>query len=158
MEITLEEVIPMLRHYGGTRVKCGYYWNPAKWEVVTVPKEGGRLPGGAEERHFRVPIVLLLLLAPVMGGLYVVFLPFIGFYMILRLAGRKAAEALQRALVEVVTTLIPAWRPGEAYFAGKRPPREGEEEGGVPPAGQPERGGPLEGLEREIESKRKARG
>lgn len=141
----------MLRHPGGTRVKCGYYWNPRKWDLVMVPKEGGLLPGDPERRYVRVPILLVLLAAPVMGGLYVVFLPLIGFVLILRLTGRKTAEALQAALAAVLATLSPVWRPGEAYFAGKRgtrPPAEG------PAAPTPEQEDRLERLEQEIESRR----
>lgn len=141
-----------MKHHGGTQVACGYYWNSEKWEVMAMPKEGGRLPGGAEHRYFRVPIALLLVLAPLMGGLYVMFLPFIGFFMILRLAGRKTAEALGRGFMEVMATVSPVWRPGEAYFAGKRTARE--EKTAAPPTDQEDR---LEGLQREIESKRAAR-
>lgn len=126
----------MLGYRGGTRVRCGYYWSPAGWEVIPVPREGGHLPGGADHRYFRVPVGLLLLLAPVMGGVYVVFLPFIGFAMILRLAGRKTAEALRATWGDMLSALGPAWRPGEAYFAGKRAGRAEEE--GVLPAGRAE--------------------
>ncbi|MFZ1058644.1 MAG: hypothetical protein WAP47_05575 [Candidatus Rokuibacteriota bacterium] len=86
----------MFRHHGGTPEKCGYYWDPRKWEMVTVAKKGGLLPGAAERHYFRVPILVLLLLAPVLGGVYTVFLPFIGFSLVLRLAARKTAEALPR--------------------------------------------------------------
>lgn len=144
----------MLNHQGGTRVKCGYYWNPAKWEIVTIPREGGLLPGGPEHRYLRLPILVLLMLAPVMGGFYVVFLPFIGFFMVLRLAGRKTAEALQRGFVEVMATLSPAWRPGEAYFADKETAGQAKEEAAARPA---EDEHPLDDLRREIQSKRAAR-
>ena len=147
----------MFKHEGGTRVRCGYYWSPARWEIVTITKGGGLLPGGREQGYLRLPIALLLLLAPLMGGLYVVFLPFIGFFMVLRLAGRRAAEALQGGFAEVMATLSPAWRPGEAYFAGKRTARGREEKGEkaeAPPAGEDDR---LQSLQREIESKREAR-
>ena len=145
----------MWRHRGGSRVKWGFYWNLAKWEIVTVPREGGVLPGAREHRYVRVPILLLLALAPVMGGLYVVFLPFIGFAMVLSFAGRKTAGALQRAFTGLMTTLSPAWRPGEAYFAGERKAREEEDQG---PAGEGREGESLETIEREIEARQKNQG
>ncbi len=144
----------MLRHHGGTWVKCGYYWNPARWEIVTIPRGGGLLPDGGEQRYLRLPIALLLLVAPVMGGLYVVFLPFIGFFMVFRLAGRQGARALQRGFIEVAAALSHAWRPGEAYFAGKRTARK--EEGQAPP--EPgEQENRLAGIEKEIERRRTAK-
>lgn len=141
----------MLRLHGGTEVKWGYYWSLARWEVVTIRKDGGRLPGEASHRYFRLPIALLLLLAPVMGGLYVVFLPFIGFFMVLRLAGRKAAEAAARGFMDVMATVSPAWRPGEAYFAGRRKAGKANHEPAAPPAGKED---PLEKILEEIEAKR----
>jgi len=120
----------MLKHYGGGRVKAGFYWDLAKWTIVTIPREGGPLPGGAERDYLRIPLVLLLLLAPAMGGLYVLFLPFIGFAMLLQAAGTEVAKALGRALVGIMATVSPAWRPGEAYFAGKEPPAPSEARGG----------------------------
>ncbi len=115
----------MWRHRGGSRVKWGFYWNLAKWEIVMIPKAGGVLPGSEGHRYLRMPILLLLALAPVMGGLYVVFLPFIGFAMALGFAGRKTAGALRKVFMELMTALSPAWRPGEAYFAGRRGQRGG---------------------------------
>lgn len=135
----------MLRHHGGSRVKCGFYWNLAKWEIVTVPKEGGILPGALEHRYVRVPILLLLAFAPVMGGLYVTFLPFIGFAMVLGYAGRKTGEAIRRAFMEVMAAVSPGWQPGEAYFAGKGKEKRGEEEA-------------LKTLQGEIEAKRNIEG
>ena len=142
----------MLRHHGGTSVKCGFFWNPARWEIVTVPKEGGVLPGGPEHRYVRIPIILLLVVAPVMGGLYVVFLPFIGFALVFGYAGRRLGEALQRGFAQVMAIVSPAWRPGEAYFAGKRTAQGHEDTGPSTQTGEEE---PLQTLEREIEAKRK---
>ena len=142
----------MFTYHGGATVKSGFYWNLAKWEIVMVPKEGGVLPGSEGHRYLRMPSLLLLVLAPLMGGLYVVFLPFIGFAMVLSFAGRKTAGALQRAFTGLMTTLSPAWRPGEAYFAGKREGREEKDRGTTARAGEGEQ---LESLEREIETRRK---
>lgn len=120
----------MLKKRGGGRVKGGFYWDLAKWTILTIPREGGFLPGGPERGYLRIPALLLLLLAPAMGGLYVLFLPFIGFAMVLHAAGRALGKALGRALMGLVATVSPAWRPGEAYFAGKHAPEKGEARGG----------------------------
>ncbi len=76
---------------GGTKVRRGYYWNLRAWEVVTVGAESA-LPGGADERFVHVPLPVLFVVAPVMGGLFAVFLPFIGFAMTFYGAGKKVAE------------------------------------------------------------------
>jgi hypothetical protein len=121
----------MLTYHGGTRVRSGFYWSRSSWTVLTLPREGGVLPGGEEHRYLKVPILLLLGLAPVMGGLYVMFLPFIGFAMVLGLAAKRTAGGLARVAAALMATLGPAWRPGEAYFAEKRGEKpEGGEPGG----------------------------
>lgn len=84
---------------GGTKVKGGFYWNGTDWDMTVIPAEGGVLPGGAERRFFRVPVPALLLLGPVMGGLYVVSLPVIGVYLLGKNLYRIAAEVVTRASV-----------------------------------------------------------
>lgn len=79
----------MTRYHGEDRVKGGLYWNLTRWQIVTIDGDGGVLPGEAETRYVRVPALMMLVLGPIMGGLYVMFLPFIGFAMILGTGGAK---------------------------------------------------------------------
>jgi hypothetical protein len=85
---------------GGEAVKAGFYWHADVWEIVPVSGEGGVLPGTAEDRYIRLPALGMLLLAPVMGGLFVVFLPLIGIGLLgahlARLGGRGARRLLAR--------------------------------------------------------------
>lgn len=80
----------MTRNAGGSRAKAGFYWNPAEWEMVTVPEGGGVLPGGPAQRYRRIPTAGMLLLAPAMGAAFVVFLPLIGFGLVLKHFGGRA--------------------------------------------------------------------
>jgi len=75
----------MTKYTGGERVKAGFYWNPAKWGADIVPVEGGALPGGAGTKYVRVAWPILLVAAPVMGGVFAMFLPFIGVAMLVQL-------------------------------------------------------------------------
>ncbi len=115
----------MSKHIGGAEVKAGFYWNLRKWEMVTLSGTGGRLPGNAEDRYLKVPIIAFLFIAPVMGGLYAFFLPFIGFAMVFAFLGRKLGAASRAAAVRVGGLVSPQWRPGEAYLAGKRGKKNG---------------------------------
>ena len=63
----------MRRYQGGTRVAGGYYWSPRRWAVELVPEGGGVLPGHGEP-YRGIHWAVALLLAPVLGGLFVVFL------------------------------------------------------------------------------------
>ena len=88
----------MFNYRGEGQVKSGFYWNMKKWEIVTISGSGGVLPGTNAERYVKLPILLLMAVAPVLGLVYVVFLPFIGFAMLFGLAGRKGLAALRRAV------------------------------------------------------------
>ena len=88
------------RYKGGEVVKAGFYWNLAEWEAKIVPAEGGSLAGTADTRYLRVPILAVLVLAPIMGLTYAMFLPFIGFAMV--------AMYLTGWLKRSVTTTPPA--------------------------------------------------
>ena len=79
----------MLKCKGGDNVKAGFYWNIREWEAHIVPREGGPLPGAENTGYVRMPLLAVLMLAPLMGAAYAFFLPFIGFAMVLMyLAGR----------------------------------------------------------------------
>lgn len=62
---------------GGMVVQGGYYWNRTDWTLEMIEHRDA-LPGGAAARFVRVPTVAMFALAPILGGLFVVFLPFIG--------------------------------------------------------------------------------
>ena len=72
----------MSRHKTGERVGRGFYWNTKGWEAQAVSAEGGVLSGGPEDTFVRVPLLAVLIVAPIMGAVYAIFLPFIGFAMV----------------------------------------------------------------------------
>ena len=80
----------MFKHKGGDVVKGGFYWNQAQWHLENVDGKFGTLPGTEESRYARVPTLLLFVLAPLMGALFVVFLPFIGFALLIGMIVAKA--------------------------------------------------------------------
>lgn len=110
----------MTKRTGGNDVKAGFYWNLKKWEMVTLSGQGGTLPGKVDDQYIKVPMVAFLFVAPVMGGLYAFFLPFIGFAMLATFLARKTAAAGRGAFARVGGLVTPEWQPGESYMAGKR--------------------------------------
>jgi len=74
----------MKQHMGATKVKAGFYWRTGRWEIVPVEGSGSVLPGKTSETYYRIPTLGMLLAAPVMGAVFVVFLPFIGFAIVAR--------------------------------------------------------------------------
>lgn len=131
---------------GGSPVKGGYYWNTAKWEISPVRGEAGVLPGGPKDTFVKVSIPALFVLAPAIGGVYALFLPFVGFALATYALGRKIGLLGSQAVGDAAATMTPAWRPGEAYLAG----RPGEGRRGDAAAKNEE----LDNLAAEVESKK----
>ena len=67
----------MKRYYGKQKGPAGTYLNLANWEFVQVTGDG-ILPGKDEDRYFRVPSLLAVILGPFAGLAFVIFLPMIG--------------------------------------------------------------------------------
>ena len=137
----------MATNRGGDTVKGGYYWNLEKWDATFVEGPFGELPGSSAEIYRGIPTAALLLAAPFMGALFVMFLPFIGIALLLQHITRAAIEAAGDVIERVLRSVSPTWRPGMAFLAGKaRRTRHAEKA-----ANNPE----LEALEKEIEERRK---
>ena len=91
----------MTKFTGGEAVKAGFYWNRGKMGAEVIPAAGGTLPGTNETVYNRIPWPVLLVVAPVMGGAFAMFLPFLGLGMLVKHAfdavtGRAAVRAEAR--------------------------------------------------------------
>jgi hypothetical protein len=90
----------MKRFEGSRRVRGGFYFNQKSWDLVTVSGKAGVLPGTASDRYLRVPLLLMLLGAPVFGATLVMFLPFVGIALFLHAMFRKALKPLAARRLE----------------------------------------------------------
>ena len=87
----------MTTRNAGERAKGGFWFNTRTWEIHLHKNNGEILPGAENERYLRIPAVALLVLGPVMGFLFVIFLPAIGFALTFREIGRRAKGAITGA-------------------------------------------------------------
>jgi hypothetical protein len=134
---------------GGSAVQGGYYLSKSHWEIFPVAHDGQKLPGPASEHYVRIPTAAALGLMPVLGGLMVVFLPFIGLYLTAKAAARPVAGMFHRSAQDLAATVTPGWAPGAAHLTGKATEsKEGEEAKAQDPN--------LAALAKEVEEKRKA--
>lgn len=89
----------MFRTYrGGERVPGGKYWNLYSGDYVVLGEEGGVLPV-VEGDYVRVHPVLMLVVGPLLGLGYVIFLPIAVPVLVAQFAARRmqrAAVALAR--------------------------------------------------------------
>jgi hypothetical protein len=141
----------MAKYTGGNMVKGGYYWNPRNWEVEVVPPEGGRLKGAENASYVKLPFPLLFVVVPLLGGLFLIFLPLIGFGLFGYAVVKKISGAMKRSATELASTVAPGgFATGEAHFTGK----PGEERKGE---GEGKAQAEIEHLAKEIEEKKNAK-
>jgi hypothetical protein len=134
---------------GGSAVQGGYYLSKSNWEIFPIEKDGQKLPGQAAEHYVKLNTAAALMLMPVLGGLMVVFLPFIGLYLTAQAAIRPLVGMFQRSAQDLAATVTPGWQPGEAHFTGKRSEEKTAEEA-------PSQEAKLEELAKEIDAKRRS--
>ena len=134
----------------GSKVNSGYYFNAARWHVEPIANDGDRLPEG-NGKWMKVPTAAALLLVPILGATFLMFLPFIGFALLAHAMATKAVGVFRTHATELAATMSPGWQPGEAHFTGKR-----AENAGVEEKGPTAKGDALDALAEEIERKRKA--
>lgn len=109
----------MAANHGGELVKAGFFFNLDSWEISTITgREGGILDGEPTARFLRVPVLAMLLLAPLMGALFAMFLPFIGIFLMAQFLADKAWHGVRYVAHALVGSLGPAWQPSAAHLAG----------------------------------------
>ena len=136
----------MTTYAGGTAVKSGYYLDMRTFTFAQVARDGGKLPGGDEHGFTRVPVALVLAAAPVLGGAFVVALPFIAFGVTAYAIAKRLTGFGSAGAREVAATLAPPWAPGAAHLTGA-PPED---------KGAPAENARADELAKEIEAKRNA--
>lgn len=82
------------KHVGGEAVKGGVYWSMSAGEFVSIPAGGGRLAGGPKDRYIRAPLPIVLIVGPLMGLAFAIFLPLSGLLVVVPLMAGKLRGAL----------------------------------------------------------------
>ena len=94
----------------------GTYWDVMTGTRVDFDQEG-TLPGGNRAKYLKASSGAILLLGPIIGLAYVVFLPIIGIGTALSLIVQKTLGGIFSLGKHIVSF---GWRPAEAYLGGKK--------------------------------------
>ena len=107
--------------YTGTQdVEPGLYLNLRTFRLTTMERRGP-LPGTEVNRYRRVPMLLMLLAAPLVGLAYVVFLPLIGFVAVGALVGGQVMQFAASVTGQAARVRRPAWAPMLAFLSRSKP-------------------------------------
>jgi hypothetical protein len=112
----------MTRYHGKEKVRPGIYFNLRQLSFSSMEDEG-RLPGTPEDVYRSVPAIALLIVGPLVGLAYVIFLPLIGFVMLARIVLGKLLTLSAEAIVALGRVLQPAWQPARAFLSRGRSKR-----------------------------------
>jgi len=86
----------------------GFYWDAEKWEITLTQPVG---------KNIKIPTIIMLFTAPLMGALLVVFLPFLGFFLL----GKHLLTIGYRSIHNFLGSVIyPKIAIGRAYFVNKK--------------------------------------
>jgi hypothetical protein len=90
--------VPRAKRHGGDPAPRGVYFAPLRLRMFQARTDGEELPGDTKVRWFRIPVALLFVAAPLVGGLYFVLLPVAGIALIFWNALRATARLVSRAV------------------------------------------------------------
>jgi hypothetical protein len=117
----------MTTYTGAQEVDPGLYMNLRKFAITSVEQRQA-LAGDATDTYYHVPMLLMLAAAPLLGLVFVIFLPFIGFVMVAYLLGAKAVELGAGVVAQMGRVRRPGWAPALAFLsrskAAKAPPAD----------------------------------
>ena len=117
----------MTKLNAGTPVKRGYYFSMKNWSVNPVEKDGTILQGEAGEKFIPVPLPVAVMLAPVIGAVFLMFMPFIGFYLVGQRALQPVARMFKKSTTEIAASMSPGLQPGTAHLTGRAGEKKAEE-------------------------------
>jgi len=83
-----------------TVVKGGTYLNLKQGEFVTISEEEGILPGKSDVKYVRVPTAAMLVLGPLFGLLFVLFLPLAVPLVLVSMAAKKLTPKKESTIAE----------------------------------------------------------
>ena len=101
------------RHHGSDLVKTGTYLCLYSGEFVDVPDPGGALPGSSRTLYLAVSPIVALLVGPIAGLAFVIFLPLAVPLLIVWLVARR----LQRRAPAAIDRMSEAVKPATAQAA-----------------------------------------
>ncbi len=86
------------RHEAGEFVPGGIYWNRKSWDLTPVSEEGGYLPDENGSRmYYRLPLLAVILLSPLAGLAFILFLAVaVPVMIVLSVPGAIAAAVRRR--------------------------------------------------------------
>lgn len=117
----------MVIYKGGIGVEKGLYWDPMDGNRVNM-EYGGILPGDESKFYLKISPLGLLVLSPLFGMMYVIFLPLFGIgvfivswlVIIINSVAKMAMSGIQICSRIAGKRAFFNWSPYSSYLSGRR--------------------------------------
>lgn len=110
----------MKMYHGGEKVATGVYWSLSTGEFFQTPTGGEELPGKRETHYIKAPLSLVMAAGPLLGLIYMIFLPFVGIGGFFLYLANLTAKLFIRSAQSVAETAVPSWVPGVSYLVKEK--------------------------------------
>ena len=117
----------MTKLNAGTPVRRGYYLSTRNWSLNPIEKDGTILHGEPGEQFVPVPLLIAVMFAPVIGAAFLMFMPFIGFYLTAQTALQPVARMFRKSTAEIAASVSPGLQPGMAHLTGRAGEKKAED-------------------------------
>ena len=105
-----------IKRTGGQLARKGNYWNFSTGENVVLDAESV-LPGDDQTIYYKLPPIAMIAIAPILGLVYAIFLPFVGLAMLAYVVANRVVAVSSDFVWKAAAF---GWRPSEAYLAGRK--------------------------------------
>jgi len=100
----------------GDQVGHGMYLSIKAFDACYVGSDQESLAGKKDANYVRIPSLLMVVLAPVMGGLFALFFPVIVLAMMIGAASKLVANGVSAFIRSQAHVAEMEWQPGAAYL------------------------------------------
>ena len=111
----------------GAKVKAGYYLNRDELDLIAVGGKEGSLPGPDGQRFYRIPLLTVVLLAPLLGSLFVFLMPLVAFALLFKHRGRLSLAGAKAKVRGFFSAFKPAREPSLVTHEGEEQANEAGE-------------------------------
>ena len=103
-------------YLSGNQVQYGIYVAPKALDVRFVGADGEMLDGKAGANYYRIPTLLIIAAAPVIGGIFALAFPVMVILMATAAIARVAYNVIHSSAQKRAHLIQMRWDPAAAYF------------------------------------------
>ncbi len=102
----------MKKYPGASPAPRGIYMNLRSIEFTQINEEPFLLPGTTKDRYVHLPFIAAAILGPILGLVFIIFLPLMGIVGLIYFVAYKAGFASTGIGRKLMQPFLSGWKPG----------------------------------------------